>query len=84
MQSGAKSGTMKHFLALSMALLLAPLAALHAADAPKQKPNIARPMKPTTSRPARLKVQLWLLRICIFISTTAGRISHSLCRHTRG
>ena len=27
MQSGAKSGTMKHFLALSMALLLAPVAA---------------------------------------------------------
>jgi len=75
---------MKSTFALVTALLLAPLAALHAADASKQKPNIARPMKPTTSRPARLKVQLWLLRICIFISTTAGRISHSLCRHMRG
>jgi arylsulfatase A len=31
---------MKHILTLAAALLLAPLAALHAADAPKQKPNI--------------------------------------------
>ncbi|MFZ9766765.1 MAG: hypothetical protein ACO3DN_08070, partial [Ilumatobacteraceae bacterium] len=31
---------MKPFLTLLIALLLAPLAALHAADAPKSRPNI--------------------------------------------
>jgi hypothetical protein len=35
-----KGTTMKPTLTILTTLLLAPLAALHAADAPKQKPNI--------------------------------------------
>jgi len=60
-----KDTTMKPFLTLLATLLLAPLAALHAADALKQKPNKKKPFLPIAG------IGLLVLGICVLAKGNA-------------